>query len=379
VANPRSKRRHGTIDSKVLLFFGTRPEAIKLAPVLQALRTSEKVRPVVCVSAQHRELLDSVLRSFEIVPDYDLDVMVTNQSLFHVTAAILSGLEPILARETPDAVLVQGDAQTAFCGALAAYYRRIPVGHVEAGLRTGDRYSPFPEEMNRRLLARLADLHFAPTAAARDNLLAEGVSDSHVFVTGNTEIDALRYIRARTRPEASLAFPGRTLLVTAHRRESFGSGIEGICEALLTLAHRHREITIVFPVHPNPHVEEPVRRALANEPRVVLQGPLEYASFIHLLARSTLVLTDSGGVQEAAAALHVPALVLREKTERIEGVQSGAARLVGTDPDRIVAEVESLLEAPETLAAMARVENPYGDGRAAPRIAAILEARLLRD
>ena len=375
---PSRMANGGSTRAKVLLFFGTRPEAIKLAPVLRALRASQHLAPVVCVSAQHRELLDNVLRGFEIVPDYDLDLMVSDQSLFHITAAVLSGLEPILADEAPDLALVQGDAQTALCGALAAYYRRVPIGHVEAGLRTGDRYAPFPEEMNRRLLARLASLHFAPTGAARDNLLAEGVPEADVFVTGNTEIDALRFMSAHGPLPDAFAFPGRTLLVTAHRRESFGTGIERICEALRTLAREHSEVTIVFPVHPNPHVDGPVRRALGDVPRIILTGPLDYASFVHLLARSALVLTDSGGIQEAAAALHVPALVLREKTERVEGIRAGAARLVGTDPARIVAEVDALLSDSRAHAAMARAKNPYGDGHAAMRIVEILEARLAR-
>jgi len=365
-----------TAPAKVLLFFGTRPEAIKLAPVLRALRAAPRLAPVVCVSAQHRELLDGVLDSFGIVPDYDLDLMVADQSLFHVTAMALARLEPVLDREAPALVLVQGDAQTAFCGALAAYYRRIPVGHVEAGLRTGDRYAPFPEEMNRRLLARLTDLHFAPTGAARDNLLAEGVPAEDVFVTGNTEIDTLRFVNAHAPLPSRFTFPGRTILVTAHRRESLGKGIGLICDALRTLARRHADITIVFPVHPNPRVDGPVREALYEEPRIVLTEPLDYPVFVRLLARSALVLTDSGGIQEAACALHIPALVMREKTERMEGVRAGAARLVGTDPARIVDAVRTLLTDPRAHAKMAEAQNPYGDGHAATRIVDVLEARL---
>ncbi len=359
---------------KALVVFGTRPEAIKLAPVLLELARSERVEPVVCVSGQHRELLDQVLAVFSITPDYDLDVMIPDQSPFHITRAILERIEPVLAAERPDFVLVQGDAHTAFVGALAAYYERVPVAHVEAGLRTSDLYAPFPEEMNRRLIDRIAALHFAPTERAKANLLAEGIREETVFVTGNTEIDALYFVRDRP-PTTRFSFPGRLVLVTAHRRESFGGGIARICRALRKLAQENKDVTIVYAVHPNPHVRRVVASELSGAERVALLDPPDYPSFVHLMATSTLILTDSGGVQEAAAALHVPLLVLRDETERVEGLLTGAARLVGTDPERIVSEAERLLQDPQAYAEMAAAENPYGDGRAAARIREVLEER----
>lgn len=362
---------------KALLLFGTRPEAIKLAPVLRELRTCERIEPIVCVSAQHRELLDQVLGIFSIDPDYDLKVMVPDQSLFHITRAILERIEPVLEKEGPDLILVQGDAHTAFVGALAGYYCKIPVAHVEAGLRTSDKYAPFPEEMNRRLVDQIACLLFAPTQVARQNLLAEGISEGAIFVTGNTEIDALYYIRDRVPPRERFALPGRVILVTAHRRESFDGGIARICQALRDLAKRNSDVTIVYAVHPNPHVREVVEVALAGRERIVLIDPPDYASFVHLLVGSALILTDSGGIQEAGAALHIPLLVLREETERVEGLRTGAARLVGTDPARIVTETERLLRDPRAYDKMRRAENPYGDGKAAVRIRKIIEERFL--
>jgi UDP-N-acetylglucosamine 2-epimerase (non-hydrolysing) len=362
---------------KVLFFFGTRPEAIKLAPVLQELRGVRRIKPVVCVSAQHRELLDGVLSAFNIVPDYDLDLMLPEQSLFQITRSILERIEPVLERERPDLIVVQGDAQTAFVGALAGYYQRIPVAHVEAGLRTHDKYAPFPEEMNRSLIDRIAELRFATTTEAQQNLLDEGILEQSVFVTGSTEIDALHFALEQDACEESLAVDERLVLVTAHRRESFHGGISRICMALQQLAQRNEGITIVYPVHPNPNVRRTVEAELAGRERILLVDPMNYVPFVHLLARSTLILTDSGGVQEAATALHVPLLVLRDKTERVEGLRTGAARLVGTDPERIVAEAERLLHDPAARAAMVHAENPYGDGHAATRILKIIEARFL--
>jgi len=360
---------------KVLLFFGTRPEAIKLAPVLQALRSVERIEPVVCVSAQHRELLDKVLQLFSIVPDYDLDLMHHDQDLFQITRSILERIEPVLSSERPDLVIVQGDAHTAFAGALSSYYAKIPVAHVEAGLRTHDKYAPFPEEMNRSFIDRVADLHFAPTKNARENLLTEGIAKETVYVTGNTEIDALFLARERV-PLVEEPISGKVILVTAHRRESFHGGILRICAALRELALR-RNVTIVYPVHPNPNVRRTVEAELAGRERISLIDPLDYVSFVHLMAHAAIILTDSGGVQEGAAALHIPLLVLRDTTERVEGLQSGGARLVGTDPEKIVAEVNRLLDDKHAYKEMARAKNPYGDGHAATRIVEIIKERFL--
>lgn len=362
---------------KALCFFGTRPEAIKLAPVIRRLSESPRFEPIVCVSGQHRALLDQALSVFSITPDHDLSVMIPDQSLFYVTRSILERFEPILKRERPHLLIVQGDAQTAFVGALAAYYSRIPVAHVEAGLRTGDPYAPYPEEMNRRLIDRIAAFLFAPTETAKENLLHEGAAEKAIVVTGNTEIDALQYVRENVPPRIRFDFPGRVVLVTAHRRESFSGGLARICEGLRKLAGLAPEITIVYSVHPNPHVQKAVREGLSDRDRIVLIEPPDYASFIHLLSSSHLILTDSGGIQELGAALHIPVLVLRDKTERVEGLETGAARLVGTDPERIAAEAKRLLEDAKEYARMQKAENPYGDGKAADRIANALERNLL--
>ena len=287
-------------------------------------------------------------------------------------ARYYEGIRPVLAAERPDLVFVQGDAQSALSGALAAYYERVPVAHVEAGLRTGDRYAPFPEEMNRRLIDTIASLHFAPTERARMRLLSEGIPDGSILVTGNTEIDALQYVCDRIAPRERFSFPGRLVLVTAHRRESFGDGIARICQSLRRLAERP-DLTIVYAVHPNPHVRAVVEAKLRGVPRIVLLDPPDYASFVYVMASSTLILTDSGGIQEAAAALHVPVLVLRDKTERVEGVETGAARLVGTDPEGVVAQAERLLDDEVLYGEMKRARNPYGDGKAAGRIRQALE------
>ncbi|MDA2914016.1 UDP-N-acetylglucosamine 2-epimerase (non-hydrolyzing) [Acidobacteriia bacterium AH_259_A11_L15] len=381
---------------KVLSIFGTRPEAIKLAPVIRALRArslgtardkSAAFEPRICVTGQHRELLEPVLRLFDIEPDFDLQVMTPDQSLYALTAHILIALEPILAAEKPDWVLVQGDTTTTLAASLAAYYARLPLAHLEAGLRSHDPYRPFPEEQNRRLTDALATLHFAPTEAARQNLLAEGIPDHRIRVTGNTVIDALHDVAARpynfARPEAaglaalpfSLDGAGPSLiLVTTHRRESFGPPLRALCRAIHALAGRYPQAQFVFPVHLNPNVQVPVREELAGCANVHLLEPLAYQPFVHLLKRATLILSDSGGLQEEAAALQIPVLVLREVSDRPEGVAAGSARVVGTDPEQIVAAATRLLDHPDECARMARVRNPYGDGRASERIVqALLE------
>jgi UDP-N-acetylglucosamine 2-epimerase (non-hydrolysing) len=366
---------------KVIVVFGTRPEAIKLAPVVRALRARpEAFETVVAVTGQHREMLDQVLGIFNIESNHDLDIMRPGQSLFDVTGRALAGLEEVYTAERPDVLLVQGDTTTAFVGALAAYYLRIQVGHVEAGLRTGDKFRPFPEEINRRLVGVLGDYHFAPTQTAKANLLDEGADSATVFVTGNTVIDALLDVTARPytfrMPElADLDDRRRLVLVTIHRRESFGPPMEEMCQAVAEVAASADDLDVVLPVHPNPRVQETVRSILTDVPRVHLTEPLDYEAFAHLMKRCTLVLTDSGGVQEEAPSLGKPVLVLREKTERPEAIEAGTARLVGVDRARIVAEARRLLEDADAYAVMARAANPYGDGRAAERIADVLEGK----
>jgi len=363
--------------------FGTRPEAIKLAPVIQELaRHPREFEPVVLVTAQHRHMLDQVLRAFDIRPDHDLDLMRPGQSLADVTVGVLRGVERVLRRVRPDMVIVQGDTTSALAAALAAFYQRIPVGHVEAGLRTCDKYSPFPEEMNRRLVSSLADQHFAPTRAAKENLLREGVPRGHIHVTGNTVVDALKAIR---RSKVAWHIPvfdkiapeQRVVLVTAHRRESFGPGFESICYALRMLVERNSDVEVVYPVHLNPNVRGPVRTILGGTQRIHLIEPLEYLPFVRLMKRAYLILTDSGGIQEEAPALGKPVLVMRDVTERPEAVEAGAAKLVGTDADAIVSTTERLLRSTAAYRKMARVRNPFGDGRASARIMTALRRFLL--
>ena len=359
---------------KVLTVFGTRPEAVKLGPVVRQLaRHPDRISSRVCVTAQHRDMLDQVLRVFDVHPDYDLDVMQANQTPTQVAATVLARLEPILGEERPDWVLVQGDTTTVAAAAWAAFYARARVGHVEAGLRTGDRWQPFPEEINRRIAGAIADRHFAPTTWARDNLLREDVPPERILVTGNPGIDALRWITAQPPAPELQALIGpdstRTVLVTAHRRENFGEPLESICLALRDLAsHYAGAIRIVYPVHRNPNVWGPVHQLLGDVPHIVLRPPLDYLPNVQLMQRAYLVITDSGGIQEEATGLGVPALVLREVTERPEGVASGSLRLVGTDRARIVAEARRLLDDPHEHATMAQAPNPFGDGRAAERI-----------
>ncbi|GLS44517.1 non-hydrolyzing UDP-N-acetylglucosamine 2-epimerase [Methylobacterium brachythecii] len=367
---------------KVLTVFGTRPEAIKMAPVVAALRESASVSVRVCVTGQHRSMLDSVLRTFAIVPDDDLDVMSPDQSLSEVFARILARLDPILATWKPDFVLVQGDTVTSTAAALAAFYRRVRVGHVEAGLRTGDMNSPWPEEANRRLTAVVTDRHYAPTERARRALLAEGYPEDAIRVTGNTVIDALlRCTEANARDPAlqsrlQMDFDWidphkRLILVTGHRRESFGGGFDNICKALATLARRP-DVQIVYPVHLNPNVRGPVFGQLGNNESIRLIEPLDYPEFVALMSRADLILTDSGGIQEEAPALRKPVLVMRDTSERPEAIDVGVARLVGTDPAAIVAGVTDLLDDAGRYAAMANGATPYGDGRASARIVADL-------
>ena len=351
---------------KISCVFGTRPEAVKLCPVVLALRARPEVETRVCVTAQHRQMLDQVLEVFGVTPDADLNLMLPNQTLAGLTARAVAAVDAYLARERPDLILVQGDTTTVFAAALAAFYRQVAVGHVEAGLRTGNKLSPFPEELNRVMTSRIADWHFAPTEGARQNLLAEGVDPARIFVTGNTVIDALQLALARMSD-------GRPLvLITGHRRESFGAGFESICRAIATLADRFPETAFVYPVHLNPNVREPVFRLLGRRANVHLIEPLSYLPFVALLDRCTLALTDSGGVQEEAPSLGKPVLVMRDTTERPEAVAAGLARLVGSDAERIVAEVSSLLTDRAAYAAMVGKVNPYGDGHASERIVAAL-------
>lgn len=361
---------------RVLSIFGTRPEAIKMAPVLRefTLRPDRFVS-LVCATAQHRQMLDPLLHLFGITPDEDLDLMVPNQTLAGLTARAISAVDETLQRLCPDVILVQGDTTTAMAASLAGFYRRIPVGHVEAGLRTRDIYSPFPEEANRSIIGRIATLHFAPTETARAALLAERVAPDSVLVTGNTVIDALQETIARFGGESGAAVSHRRLIVvTAHRRENFGAPFERICRAIAEIVRAHPDVEVVYPVHLNPNVQAPVRQHLSGLDRVHLVEPMDYREFALLLNRAYLVLTDSGGLQEEAPALGKPVLVMRDETERPEAVDAGTVRLVGTDVARIVREAGTLLRDPSAYAAMATACSPYGDGHAAPRIADALEA-----
>jgi UDP-N-acetylglucosamine 2-epimerase (non-hydrolysing) len=368
---------------KALFVFGTRPEAIKLCPVVLHMRTRpEEFRVEVAVTAQHRQMLDQVLEAFGVVPDYDLNLMTPGQTLAGASSRIIAGLEPVFAASGPDIVYVQGDTSTTLCGALGAFYARIPVGHIEAGLRTGDIAEPFPEEMNRVVAGRLASIHFAATEGAKANLLREGVADSTIHVTGNSGIDAVLNVRDRlasgalTGGDWSFLDPGKRLIVvTAHRRESFGAGFENICEALGAIAARG-DVEIVYPVHRNPNVRGPVERMLSGVPGIHLIEPLDYVRFVDLMRRAYLLLTDSGGVQEEGPSLGKPIIVMREKTERPEAVEAGTVRLAGTCAERIVSEVTRLLDDRDVWDSMSRVHNPYGDGHAGRRIADATLSRL---
>ncbi len=383
---------------KVMIVFGTRPEAVKLAPVIHELNLQpSKLKPVVCVTAQHRQMLDQVLKLFEIVRDYDLDIMSDNQDLFDVTIKALGGLKAILRKEQPDIVLVQGDTTTTFVASLASFYCKIPIAHVEAGLRTYNKYQPFPEEKNRQMTTALADYHFAPTEWAKQNLIEEGISSNRIWVTGNTSVDTLlkivrsqklgvrrKFFEEYFEKKLNLTLPSTTnksklILVTGHRRENFGEGLKNICLALKEIAQRNPDVTVVYPVHLNPNVQKPVLKILSSKENsledlgnIYLIKPLEYAHFVYLMDKSYLILTDSGGVQEEAPSLGKPVLVMRNTTERPEAVKSGNSKLVGTDSNKIVMEVQRLLCDKTAYQEMSSKQNPYGDGKAAKRIVDIL-------
>ncbi len=362
----------------VMVVVGTRPEAIKLSPVVLELRKRSNWKTVVVATGQHRQMLDQVLRIFRIEPDMDFNLMEPDQTLFDITGKAIRAFESVLEKVRPDAVLVQGDTTTAFVGTLASFYHKIPVAHVEAGLRTGNKYFPFPEEMNRKLITAIADVHFAPTPRNRDNLLAEGVSPSQIVVTGNTVIDALLMVVKQKVDLSTLSLPlyERMILITAHRRENFGGPLESICSAIQELARLYPRDLFVYPVHLNQNVQKPVRKFLGKIPNVVLLPPLDYLTFSHLLAKSYLILTDSGGIQEEAPSLGKPVLVLRNETERPEAVGAGTVRIVGPNRERIVSETRELLENPKAYETMARAINPYGDGKASIRIVDFLETWL---
>jgi UDP-N-acetylglucosamine 2-epimerase (non-hydrolysing) len=364
---------------KVLSVLGTRPEAVKLAPVIQALQSHPEIESSICVTAQHREMLDQVLQVFDIHPDYDLNLMRPDQTLAELTAALFTHLDPVLVEKKPDWVFVQGDTTTVMAAAVSAFYRQIRVGHVEAGLRTFDKWQPFPEEINRRIAGTVADLHFAPTTLNRSNLLKEGVPEEKIVITGNPVIDAVRWISAQPAPdeitallrdlEVNFGKTNRLVLITAHRRENFGPPLEQICTAINHLADEYAgKVKFVYPVHLNPNVQQPVYRMLRQNSNITLLPPLDYLPLVHLMRNSALVLTDSGGIQEEAPGFGIPTLVLRDVTERPEGVDAGVLQLVGTDTERIIKTVHSLLDDPEAYQKMARAVNPFGDGHAADRI-----------
>jgi UDP-N-acetylglucosamine 2-epimerase (non-hydrolysing) len=365
---------------KILSVFGTRPEAVKMAPVVKLLKETAGVESRVCVTAQHRQMLDQVLELFNIQPDYDLDLMRENQTLSQLSASIFTNLEPVLSDFKPDWVLAQGDTTTVAITSLLCYYHKIKFGHVEAGLRTHDKWAPFPEEINRRIAGVIADLHFAPTEWSKNNLLKEGVDESIIKVTGNTVIDALQFVSKQAEPKEITELTTRLLrggehtprndrliLVTAHRRENFGEGMENICKALLELS-KEKNIQIVYPVHLNPNVQEPVNRLLKNIENITLLPPLDYLPLVHLMKHATLILTDSGGIQEEAPAFGIPTLVLRDVTERPEGVEAGTLKLVGTEPTVITSEAKKLLSDESEYQKMAKAANPYGDGQASEKI-----------
>jgi UDP-N-acetylglucosamine 2-epimerase (non-hydrolysing) len=372
----------------ILSIFGTRPEAIKMASVIIELeKHQDKIRSLVCVTAQHRQMLDQVLDLFKIKPDFDLNLMQENQKLSQLTADVLISLEGLFCEIKPDWVLVQGDTTTTMAASLVAFYHRIKIGHIEAGLRTNNKYAPFPEEINRRMTSVIADLNFAPTERAKQNLLREGVDEKRIFVTGNTVIDALLMIvKRQSQPGIrekwnhyfcdafGISFDNgkRQILVTGHRRESFGKGLENICNALREIAYSYEDVEIIYPVHLNPNVQEPVRRILDSRERIHLIPPLDYEPFVYLMSKSYMILTDSGGIQEEAASLGKPVLVMRETTERPEAVEAGTGRIVGTDMNKIISETRLLLNDKETYSAMSVVRNPYGDGNAGSRILNLL-------
>lgn len=370
---------------KILSVVGTRPEAIKMAPLIRALDSDDRFSSSLCVTAQHRQMLDQVLQLFDLTPDFDLDIMKPGQNLSDITGAILGGIGEVFTRLRPDLVLVHGDTTTTFATTLAAYYHKIPVGHVEAGLRTGNLHSPWPEEANRKLTGALAAHHFAPTLTARQNLLREGVNPPSIHVTGNTVVDALLHVSDRIGRDAELESrmqeqfdfldaEKKLILVTGHRRESFGDGFERICRALLKTVEDFPEVELLYPVHLNPNVREPVNRLLGGVDRIHLIEPVDYLPFVWLMNRANLILTDSGGIQEEAPSLGKPVLVMRETTERPEAVEAGTVKLVGTDIDLILKEITSLLRDADAYREMSVAHNPYGDGKACERIVRALSA-----
>lgn len=373
-----------TQTQKILSIFGTRPEAIKMAPVVRALQQNDAFESVVCVTAQHREMLDPVLRLFDIIPQYDLDVMTDNQDLYTVTTQVLSGLKRVLRAVAPDMTLVQGDTTSCFAATLAAFYEKIPVGHVEAGLRTHNLYAPYPEEANRALVSRLAYYHFAPTKISQQNLLKENIDEKHIYVTGNTVIDALLWMRDQVNKVSDwsdvlgkniqklIDRHKKIILITGHRRENFGAGFERVCLAFKTLAQKHPDWVFIYPVHLNPNVQQPVNDILHDLENFHLIRPLDYAPFVYLMDKAKLIITDSGGIQEEAPSLGKPVLVTRDVTERPEGVAAGVVILVGTDGHRIITETEALMQDNTRYVKMSQIQNPYGDGRAAARIIAAL-------
>lgn len=374
---------------KVMLVFGTRPEAIKMAPLVKAFRADKThFEMVVCVTGQHREMLHQVLDIFQITPQYDLNIMQKGQDLYDVTSRVLLGMRPVLQKEQPDVVLVHGDTTTSMASALAAFYQQIPVGHVEAGLRTHDIYSPWPEEMNRQMTSRIATYHFAPTSLSKENLLKEGISENHIYVTGNTVIDALHLMVKQLHIDWHQPQPRKSVLITGHRRENFGEGFLHVCQAIKTLAQKYPKVDFIYPVHPNPNVRKAILEVFGmNEVAQTLRlneqdgssisnlkfvEPLDYVEFVTMMAKSTLVLTDSGGIQEEAPGLGKPVLVMRDTTERPEAVDAGTVRLVGTDQQKIVDEVSRLLDDDDWYHQMSHAVNPYGDGHACQRILDVL-------
>lgn len=359
---------------KVMSIFGTRPEAIKMAPLVKKLQETEEIDSVLCVTAQHRQMLDMVLDLFELKPDYDLDIMEHGQSISDITVKVLKGMENILQEVKPDIVLVHGDTSTTFVGALAAFYQQIPVGHVEAGLRSGNIYSPYPEEMNRKLTTNLASLYFAPTTGNYDNLIKENITSEKIFITGNTVIDALLQVVKEEYVFDNPLLNGidyrnkKVVVMTCHRRENWGEPMENIFKAVVDIKERHKDVEIIFPVHLNPKIRELAKDIMGNMEGVHLIEPLDYEPFVNLLNKAHLILTDSGGIQEEAPALGKPILVLREETERPEAVGAGTVKIVGVDGDKIIKEVEELLSNPKSYSQMANATNPYGDGRACERI-----------
>ena len=377
MSSPAPKKR------RILVLLGTRPEVIKLAPVIMALqRRSDVFETIVCSTGQHREMFDQAMASFGLKADLDLGLMTPGQTLAGITSLAFAAIDKALAQTEPDVILVQGDTTSAMCGAMCGFYRRITVGHVEAGLRTGNIYSPFPEEVNRSVIGRVAALHFAPTTKSADNLRHEGISEATIHTTGNTVVDALQWMRSRLSQDAPAELPAaaveavkqhRLILVTGHRRESFGEGMASMCRALRALADRFPDTAIVYPVHLNPNVQQPVKEILSDHPRIHLLPPVAYATLLWLMEQATIILSDSGGIQEEAPSFGKPLLVLRDTTERPEVVDAGCAKLIGTDETRILDEASRLLSDPAAYAAMANRENPFGDGKAAEKIADVLQ------